>query len=310
MPDIGENALGSVRRARSRTSGSWTTERPPILLNLGCGSITHPEWRNYDIAPRDPTINDLDFRSRLPFADETADAIYHSHVLEHLDRDEAGFFVRENVRVLKPGGILRIVVPGLEHLCIDYLAALKDVRSGKDGAEQLHEWSLLDLMDQMIRRRTAGKMLEFLESIDLDAHPAIAARLTYEMRGHLQARATGRAHVRDPHKLTRHEISWRARHIARRVRERVARLAVYAIAGSSAAAAFTEGLFRNEGEVHQWMYDGHTLSRLMAHSGLVDVELLAADESGIEQFSRFELDTIKGATRRPGSLFAEGRKPI
>jgi SAM-dependent methyltransferase len=51
----------------------------------------------------------------LPFADNAADFIYSSHFLEHLFKDEAQRVLRESLRVLKPGGTVRVCVPDLAH---------------------------------------------------------------------------------------------------------------------------------------------------------------------------------------------------
>ena len=54
-------------------------------------------------------------------APERVDAIYASHMLEHLDRAEARSFLAECRRVLKPGGILRLAVPDLRNAAYQYL---------------------------------------------------------------------------------------------------------------------------------------------------------------------------------------------
>src|ERR1700761_5516850 len=111
----------------------------PTILNLGCGTRTSAIATNIDWSPylrlrRSPTgrrlarlwlrgyrttaFNGLaedivvhDLRRGIPAADATVDAVYHSHLLEHIDRDRVDGFLREVHRVLKPGGIHRIVVP-------------------------------------------------------------------------------------------------------------------------------------------------------------------------------------------------------
>ena len=47
-------------------------------------------------------------------------AVYSSHMIEHLDRDEARAFLEEVWRVLSPGGIVRIAAPDLSLLIRDY----------------------------------------------------------------------------------------------------------------------------------------------------------------------------------------------
>ncbi len=52
-----------------------------------------------------------DLRNRLPFYDETVDAIYSHHVIEHLPDTLLEFHFREIYRCLKPGGVFRIGGP-------------------------------------------------------------------------------------------------------------------------------------------------------------------------------------------------------
>lgn len=56
-----------------------------------------------------------DFGHELPFEPDSVDFIFCSHVLEHFFREDAARLVREMLRVLKPGGRVRICVPDLAH---------------------------------------------------------------------------------------------------------------------------------------------------------------------------------------------------
>jgi SAM-dependent methyltransferase len=62
-----------------------------------------------------------DARKRIPVPDKSADVVYTSHMVEHLDREEAAQFFREARRVLCPGGTLRIAVPNLRRHVDNYL---------------------------------------------------------------------------------------------------------------------------------------------------------------------------------------------
>ncbi|WP_399370918.1 class I SAM-dependent methyltransferase [Thermosynechococcus sp. HN-54] len=84
------------------------------LVNVGCGHTFHPEWLNFDVAPAVAGVKRWDIRRGLPFKEGEVDAVYSSHVLEHLSCQEAENFLRDAYRVLKPNGVLRIVVPDLE----------------------------------------------------------------------------------------------------------------------------------------------------------------------------------------------------
>lgn len=62
----------------------------------------------------------LDLTKPFPFADQSVEAIFSSHVLEHLFMDEVESLIPEFKRVLKPGGICRVVVPDLEKIVKKY----------------------------------------------------------------------------------------------------------------------------------------------------------------------------------------------
>jgi predicted SAM-dependent methyltransferase len=71
---------------------------------------------------RDRGVRFADATARIPYADGAVDAIYSSHMIEHLDRQEARAFLAEARRVLRPGGTLRLAAPDLALLVKGYLA--------------------------------------------------------------------------------------------------------------------------------------------------------------------------------------------
>ena len=52
----------------------------------------------------------------LPFADGTFDIVFHQGLLEHFREPQATDLLKENVRVLKPGGLLLVDVPQRYHI--------------------------------------------------------------------------------------------------------------------------------------------------------------------------------------------------
>jgi SAM-dependent methyltransferase len=62
-----------------------------------------------------------DLTRALPFPDNSISAIYGAHILEHLYRAEAQNLLGECHRVLRPGGVLRLVVPDLHAMAASYL---------------------------------------------------------------------------------------------------------------------------------------------------------------------------------------------
>lgn len=112
------------------------------------GLLSDPRWER--IQHMDPGTIVWDLRRGIPFQDHTFDGVYHSHLLEHIDRASAPAFLRECRRVLKTGGVLRVVVPDLELLARRYLAT---VAAFPDRAGlQEHTRAVEEIFDQMIVR--------------------------------------------------------------------------------------------------------------------------------------------------------------
>ena len=131
------------------------------------GQVYREEWNNllFSIYPQPPKEKDLyycDIRKPLPYPDQIFDAVYLFHILEHLTPEEASTFLREIYRVLKFSGIVRISTPDLEDICRAYLSRLKDYEGSSTEKNLLrYEWSVLELLDQIVRVRSGGLMEEY-----------------------------------------------------------------------------------------------------------------------------------------------------
>ncbi|TAJ87544.1 methyltransferase domain-containing protein [Reyranella sp.] len=117
-----------------------------VRLNIGCGQSPTEGWFNYDNSPavwlarsrlltallgrtrlldehsiafaefcRGHDVRYANAAARIPHETGSVDAIYSSHMMEHLDRSEARAFLAECLRVLRPGGVLRLAVPDLRN---------------------------------------------------------------------------------------------------------------------------------------------------------------------------------------------------
>jgi len=103
---------------------SWTvrlSRRPAVMRGLRRLGLASDKQLRYATVARERNIQWANVVQRIPVADGAADVVYSSHMLEHLERPEARRFLREAARVLKPDGILRIVVPDLQRLVAQYL---------------------------------------------------------------------------------------------------------------------------------------------------------------------------------------------
>ncbi len=284
-----------------------TTDPTPVrlqLVNVGCGKLWHPDWINLDAVPAASEVRRYDVTRGLPFADSEVDAVYCSHVVEHLSRADAARLIRDMRRVLKPSGIVRIVVPDLEAVAHLYLEKLQCVLDGRTEAEADYDWVMLELLDQMARDASGGEMGEFL------ANPAIANRAFVESRIGDEARRYWAS--LESGRLTRLARRLKGRGVgvvASRAWDRAIETVLRILAGRRAADAFRIGLFRSTGETHRWMYDRYSMARLLAGSGFSAPCTTSAFESRIPEFSKYGLDAVDGQVRKPDSLFVEAHKP-
>lgn len=325
----GRRTDGAVIDPAASTTGTLSGREPVSrprtlrLVNLGCGNHFHPEWTNLDLRPQDPRVSPWDVKSGLPFPDGSLDAVYHSHLLEHLDVEDGAQLVRECYRVLRPGGILRVVVPDLEQIARLYLELLEKAWQGEEAASGRFEWIKLELLDQMVRSQSGGRMGPFMASLDDSRAEFVRARVGVEYHncrkttaelqlsrsgtggdGERQAlSAAGDFTVGTPvpvRKGKQNSAGWRAR---------LARLLVRWLAGESVARNFDEARFRAAGEIHRWMYDRMSLRIVCQSAGFAGFRICTAAESSIPEFRRYGLDERDGVVRKPDSLFVECHRP-
>jgi len=252
------------------------------LLNLGCGMRTHPSWTNVDFKARAEGVIEHDLLKGLPFADESFDAVYHSHLLEHFPKSYAPIFLKECFRVLRPGGVIRVVVPDLEQIARLYLSFLEKADKGDEEAQKKYEWILLEMFDQIVRSRSGGEMLEYWKQNPMPAEEFVIERVGSEVLNVLKQ-------IRVPSPSGKSEKKTEA---TGRDNDPV-----------------SIGTFRLSGEVHQWMYDRYSLKRLLEDTGFRDVRKCEAGNSSIPNFTGYLLDQEPdGSVRKPDSLFMEGSK--
>ena len=156
-----------------------------VILNLGCGNKTcnskeviSMDWsvslvlkRNFFLRiilskflskERYKKINNLpnniivhNLRNGIPFENNSVDAVYHSHLLEHLDRSNVREFLMEVFRVLKPNGIQRIVVPDLYLLCKSYINNYEQCNLKNEISER-HDDFVSAILEQSVRKEAYG----------------------------------------------------------------------------------------------------------------------------------------------------------
>ncbi|MNX83829.1 hypothetical protein D3C86_1156070 [compost metagenome] len=274
------------------------------LLNLGCGTTYHPDWVNIDLHASPPHVIGHDLKRGIPFPDASFDAVYTSHVLEHIPPAHAAAFLNEAVRVLKPGGVMRVVVPDLETICRLYLDKLAGAVESAPGAANDYDWMMIELLDQTTRTRSGGLMASYLRNPQLGNAAFVTGRIGCHVASIRGTESSGPA----PGLLSRLRRVPPSR-LFQLVRERLTLGLVRLLMGPDGSAALKEGLFRNSGEIHQWMYDRFSLARLLESVGLEGARSCAASESAIRDFERYQLDRLGTQVRKPDSLFMEAFKP-
>jgi predicted SAM-dependent methyltransferase len=117
------DGIGGARRTKMvRLFGSKLRFRHRRLVALGetNSGFYRAGWETVDLLDAD-FICDLR-KERLPFGRDSVDAIYSSHLIEHLSYESGLLQLRDTYRCLKPGGYLRIVTPDMDLLLDRYRA--------------------------------------------------------------------------------------------------------------------------------------------------------------------------------------------
>jgi hypothetical protein len=178
---------------------------------------------------------------------------------------------------------LRLVVPDLEAAVREYLLQLEGAIRGEPGAEERHEWMIVELLDQLTRRVSGGFMARWWRS-----HPLAAREL-------IEKRLGGEA------------MEWieRFEEESKSGRRLLTHTEIFELEDPTKKAALQ---FNQRGEMHRWMYDRVSLSRHLREAGFRDVQVCQADTSGIEGFVSYHLDTNEqGKVRKPDSIFIEAK---
>jgi predicted SAM-dependent methyltransferase len=122
---------------------------PDRYVQYGCGHSAPTGWINFDSSPtlrfeRLPLVGRLytknstrfpglvrygDAVAGLPIESSSCAGVYASHVLEHLSLEDCRSALRETVRILRPGGRFRAVVPDLAIYAKRYLSGVESADS-------------------------------------------------------------------------------------------------------------------------------------------------------------------------------------
>lgn len=101
----------------------------PVRLNIGSGKETIVGFTSVDKHVAADVQADM---GDLPYESGSVDEIYCCHALEHVGFHDVPAVLREWHRVMRPGGLLRVIVPSLDFACAVWLHG-----SDRDYARQI-----------------------------------------------------------------------------------------------------------------------------------------------------------------------------
>jgi predicted SAM-dependent methyltransferase len=106
-----ELALFKVRLGRRRMEQRFKNATE-ALVNVGTGASGRSDWINVDAFSAEGVNCLWDCRYPLPLPDNCARGIFTEHFLEHLDyQTEIPAFLKECLRIMQSGAVIRIIVP-------------------------------------------------------------------------------------------------------------------------------------------------------------------------------------------------------
>lgn len=268
-------------------------------LNLGCGFhfSDKNEWTNIDFTSTHPKVIEYNLLKGIPLNDNDYDLVYHSHVLEHFSESDGRKLIEECYRVLKPGGILRVVVPDLEQIALNYLKYLNLAwENRQDEIFNLnYQWMLIEMYDQSVRNFSGGKMLSFLYQEKLKNEDFVFKRIGEEGR---VIRSNFLSHSKN-----QSQNNFRLKKIVIVLLNHILKLF-----RSFKNREKLIGEFRLGGEIHQWMYDRHSLRNLLTEIGFENFQIVSAFQSKNITWSNYNLDGINNVPRKPDSIYVEAIK--
>ncbi len=267
------------------------------------GLAFHREWTNirFTLLPcaSNEFINICDIRHRLPLPPNTFDAVNACHVVEHLTPDECKEFLSEILRVLRPGGILRISTPDLETACAEYLNCLRDgLAKATHKNIRRYRWAVLELIDQMVRDVSGGRMLETLNKGDFDV----------DYIKHRNGDVFSDFYTSSGNKVKREPPD--AKSLIRKILSKTPAELLRAVRMKTRLFLLGRDP-RKTREANKWLYDRLSLRLMLEEVGLGDILVKSFGDSDIDSWEKYDFDRSNhGDYALEPSLYMESRKAL
>jgi predicted SAM-dependent methyltransferase len=277
-----------------------------LRVNLGCGPVyaEGPEWINLDFSPTSTSVRQANLLETLPIDSNSCQVVYSSHFFEHIPRDKVPFFLGECIRILHPGGVLRLVLPDFQEMCREYLT------QRECGDHEKADFLVIEIIDQCIRMQGGGELGRVYQRYQEE--PVVNLRMRQylkERNGENLATPAFSHPLSDPNKkrFGRFIFSVPGRLKNRLQREwfkwNISQLPKVFVEQNISFAAI--------GERHHWLWDYQQLSEELEAAGFQRCKLYTHNQSQINDFPFFPLDTDGDGLPRKGreSMFVEAVKP-
>ncbi len=270
------------------------------FLNVACGDtfIEDDSWINVDFTSHSPIVKKANILDGLPYEDNTFDVVYSSHFIEHIPVDKIELFFDDVYRILKPGGLIRLVTPDLEFLNNEY-----KINYDKKAFKKANFITSLTL-DQCVRSVSGGKLKKdmdnFYNSNDTEMINYIKLLIGPDAFEYVDS----------------NDISFIEKVLIKVKKDPKFIFNILFMIRVKIFSFFLPKSFRelnlsnaSIGEKHMWLYDFNSLSELLKNSSYIDITRTNFNESNYYNYIFSKLD-IKNSLPRKGihQLFVEALK--
>jgi predicted SAM-dependent methyltransferase len=274
-----------------------------LYINLACGSVflDNSNWINFDYASSSKAVKKANLLKRLPLKREIADLVYSSHFLEHIPYTKVTDFLNEILRIIKPGGVVRLVLPDLENMANSY------VNLRKLGDHQKADFLVLEMIDQCVRNVGGGQLGVFYSKIK--NYPDQYKSMIEFIRERTGEDLTTYDFKQ---KLNYNFFSKNIESILAAIVRRIQRYWIKIVILALPSAFRDQNIsLASIGERHHWVWDFHSLKKVLDTVGFVDVKRVSANTSIIKDFPFYPLDVDDKGKPRKGaeSMYIEATKP-
>jgi predicted SAM-dependent methyltransferase len=280
-------------------------------VNLACGPvfIDCPDWLNLDFVA-ELGVKQANLLERLPLHDNVAQMLYSSHFLEHIQKPRVKSFLCECLRVLKPGGVLRLVLPDLENMARSYV----QLRDSKEHEKA--NFLVLEMIDQCVRQQSGGELGNYYETMRLQAKEIVSPlNEVTSMIDFIRYRTGEDLAARNQLQHSVREGAGAGEQFKRLTGAMTRRFQCY---WTRAIVKLLPPAFRMQnvslaevGENHHWLWDFYQLQQALEAVGFILVERRSASTSLVSDFPFYPLDLDKDGKPRKGreSMYIEAIKP-